>query len=91
MDGTLPSISPNQLYDQLGTASAPTLVDVRRDDAYVADDKLIIGAYHRSPHDVGRWASEVATDRSWRIVITALRSASASQHHFAPRGSKCLT
>jgi rhodanese-related sulfurtransferase len=41
------SISPRQLYARLGTALAPTLIDVRRDDAFAADETLIIGAFHR--------------------------------------------
>jgi hypothetical protein len=44
MDGTLPSVSASELYPHLGTASAPLLVDVRRQDVFDAEDKLIIGA-----------------------------------------------
>jgi len=49
MDGTLLSISAAELYSHLGTASAPILVDVRRQDAYDADDRQIIGAVHHAP------------------------------------------
>jgi hypothetical protein len=44
MDGTLLSVSAAELYAHLGTASAPMLVDVRRQDAFDADDRMIIGA-----------------------------------------------
>jgi rhodanese-related sulfurtransferase len=64
MDGTLHSVSPSELYPLLGTASAPMLVDVRREEAFGADDKLIIGACHRPPQDVSRWSSELPTGRS---------------------------
>jgi rhodanese-related sulfurtransferase len=62
MDGNALSVSPSVLYAQLGTASAPMLVDVRRQEAFSVGDKLIIGAYHRSPQDVSRWLNEVPTD-----------------------------
>jgi rhodanese-related sulfurtransferase len=59
MDGTPHSISPNDLYARLGTASAPLLVDVRRPDTFSADNKLIAGAARRPPEDVGRWLTDV--------------------------------
>jgi rhodanese-related sulfurtransferase len=63
MDGNLLSVSPGQLYTSLGTALAPTLVDVRRKEAFSADDKLIIGAYHRQPKDITGWLNELPTGR----------------------------
>jgi hypothetical protein len=63
MDGNVHPVSPSELYGRLGTASAPSLVDVRRDEAFEEDDKLISGAYHRPPEDVSRWLSELPTDR----------------------------
>jgi rhodanese-related sulfurtransferase len=63
MDGNLTSVSPGDLYARLGTATAPMLVDVRRQDALGADGKLIIGAYHRPPEDVGRWLNELPVGR----------------------------
>ena len=39
MDEKPLSISPHQLYARLGTARAPVLVDVRRLDAFAADDR----------------------------------------------------
>jgi rhodanese-related sulfurtransferase len=61
MDGNALSVSPSVLYARLGTASAPMLVDVRRQEAFSVDDKLIIGAYHRPPQDVSRWLNELPT------------------------------
>ncbi|MBO0759139.1 MAG: chromate resistance protein [Bradyrhizobiaceae bacterium] len=43
------SISSQQLYERLGLASAPVLVDVRREDEFGADEAMIIGAVRRSP------------------------------------------
>src|SRR5438128_8321328 len=63
MDGSTPSVSPNNLYTRLGTASAPVLIDVRRQDTFGTDDKLIIGAFHRSPEDVERWRKDLPPGR----------------------------
>jgi rhodanese-related sulfurtransferase len=63
MDGTLPSVSTKELYGQLGTATAPILVDVRRDDAFAADDVLIVGAHRRPPQSLAGWSSEMPVDR----------------------------
>src|SRR5262249_46373193 len=59
MDGTLLSVSAAELYAHLGTASAPMLVDVRRQDAFDADERLIIGAIHHDPEEVDRWSREL--------------------------------
>ncbi len=59
MDGKAPSISSSELYARLGTASAPVLLDVRRDEAFSKDGGLIIGAIHRSPEDVARWSKDL--------------------------------
>ena len=63
MDGNAPSVSSKDLYARLGAASAPVLLDVRRDEAFSKDGSLIIGAYHRSPGDVERWSKELAPGR----------------------------
>jgi rhodanese-related sulfurtransferase len=59
MDGSSPSISPDDLYARLGTAAAPVLVDVRPSDAFDADDRLIAGAVRGDPDDRSRWQSEL--------------------------------
>ena len=63
MDGQTQSISSQQLYQNLGTASAPILVDVRRQDAFGNDDRLIIGALRRPPEEVERWRAEFSASR----------------------------
>lgn len=64
MDGNLASVSPGDLFARLGTASAPMLVDVRRQETFSAGDKLIIGACRRPPEDVGRWLNELPVGRA---------------------------
>ena len=49
MDGTGPLATPNDLYTRLGTASAPMLIDLRRQFAFKAGDHLIIGASYSPP------------------------------------------
>ena len=46
MDGTQNSILADELYARLGTASAPMVLDVRRGDAFSADDRVIVSAVH---------------------------------------------
>jgi rhodanese-related sulfurtransferase len=61
------SISPDKLFRLIGTASAPTLVDVRIDEDFAADPRLIPGARRRSHRDVQDWAPSV-TGRSVVII-----------------------
>jgi rhodanese-related sulfurtransferase len=51
------SISSDKLSRLIGTANAPTLVDVRIDDDFKADPHLIPGAIRHSHRDVQDWAS----------------------------------
>jgi rhodanese-related sulfurtransferase len=64
MNGSLHSVSAAELYAHLGTASAPMLVDVRRQDTFDADDRLIIGAVHHGPGEVERWSRELPVGRT---------------------------
>jgi rhodanese-related sulfurtransferase len=59
------SISPDKLSRLIGTANAPTLIDVRIDEDFTADPRIIPGAVRRSHQDVQHWAS----DFSGRTVI----------------------
>jgi rhodanese-related sulfurtransferase len=54
------SISPDKLSRLLGTANAPTLVDVRIDEDFAADPRLIPGATRRSHLNVQDWAPGLA-------------------------------
>jgi rhodanese-related sulfurtransferase len=77
MNGTLRSVPASDLYASVGTASAPALLDVRRPDAFDADDKLIIGAIHCAPEDVGTWSKELPSDRP--IVIYGSHGSDVSE------------
>ena len=66
MDGSQLTVSALDLYTCLGTASAPVLIDVRRHDSFLADDRLIIGAYHRAPADVEHWRTELPAEKRKR-------------------------
>ncbi len=54
------TISSDKLARLVGTAKAPTLVDVRIDDDFAADPRLIPGAVRRSYRDVQEWAPQLA-------------------------------
>jgi rhodanese-related sulfurtransferase len=58
------SISSDELYARLGTASAPVLLDVRRDEAFGNDKGLIIGAFHRAPEQVESWSKYLVPDHA---------------------------
>ena len=50
------SISSDKLSRLIGTARAPTLIDVRIDEDFAADPRLIPGATRRSHRDLQDWA-----------------------------------
>ena len=63
MESALPSISPTDLYSRLGTATAPTLLDVRRPADFATAGELIISARHRDPDEVEQWRKDPAPRR----------------------------
>jgi rhodanese-related sulfurtransferase len=79
MDGTKSStsISPHDLYDQLGTAQAPILIDVRKPADFTASDRCIVAAFHRAPEDVARWSRELPAGRP--VVVHCVRGHQVSQ------------
>jgi rhodanese-related sulfurtransferase len=62
-----PSISPADLYARLGTAAAPTVVDVRRPADFATSGELIVSAFHRDPDKVEQWAKDLPHGR--RVVV----------------------
>jgi rhodanese-related sulfurtransferase len=62
MDARIPSVSSDELYARLGTASAPVLLDVRREEAFSKDSGLIVGAFHRAPEEVEPWSKYLVPD-----------------------------
>jgi len=61
------SISVDKLSRLIGTANAPVLVDVRIDEDFAADPRLIPTAIRRSHRDVQDWASGL-TGRSAVVI-----------------------
>jgi rhodanese-related sulfurtransferase len=53
------SISSEKLSRLIGTANAPTPIDVRIDEDFAADPNLIPGATRRSHAEVQEWASQL--------------------------------
>lgn len=53
------SISADKLARLIGTASAPVIIDVRTEEDFAADPRLVPGALRRSHSDVASWASEL--------------------------------
>ena len=77
MDGKPLPTSAADLYARLGNASAPVLLDVRRQDAFAADDRLIVGAIHRAPADVEHWRLDLPAGR--RVVAYCADAGTASR------------
>ena len=77
MDGTQSSITPSDLYAHLGTARAPTVVDVRRSPDFAAASQLIVGAVHESPEEIDRWKSHLPADHP--VVVYCAHGREISQ------------
>ena len=77
MEQTLSSISPMELYGRLGTATAPTVVDVRRPADFATAGELIISAYHRDPDKVEQWGKELPRGR--QVVVHCVHGHQVSQ------------
>src|SRR5689334_4954653 len=52
------SISPDKLARLIGTAKTPVLIDVRTDEHFAADQRLIPGAVRRSHRDAADWVNQ---------------------------------
>jgi len=59
MSASYTSISSDKLAKLIGTAGAPALIDVRIDEDFSADPRLIPGAVRRSHLEVQDWASRL--------------------------------
>lgn len=54
---SVPSISPSQLRAAQGSATAPLLLDVRREAKFAQSPRLLAGAVRCAPEDVARFAA----------------------------------
>ena len=52
------SISPDKLSRLIGTANTPVLIDVRTDEDFAADARLIPGAIRRNHQAAADWGEE---------------------------------
>ncbi len=57
MDDDTSSISPVDLYARLGSALAPTVVDVRRDAPAPESGRMVVSAFYCAPEEVKRWSN----------------------------------
>lgn len=70
------TISPDKLARLIGTANAPALIDVRTDEDFAADRRLIPGALRRDHARVAEWGGDLA-GRS--AVVVCLRGEKLAQ------------
>src|SRR5262249_24929440 len=71
------SISADDLYQSLGNAAAPIVIDVRRASAFDADERMIVGAIRRNPDHVRNWRPELPSGRA--VVVYCVHGHEASQ------------
>src|SRR3954464_12525174 len=64
------SISPDKLARLIGTAKTPVIIDVRTDEDFAADQRLIPGAVRRNHQEAADWGNQFA-GRS--AIIACLR------------------
>jgi rhodanese-related sulfurtransferase len=78
MDAFKPaSISSQELYQVIGTDSAPVVIDVRRCRAFAAHDKMVVGAISRNPDEVKDWRGRVPAGR--RVIVYCVHGHEVSQ------------
>ncbi|WP_374654197.1 chromate resistance protein ChrB domain-containing protein [Dongia sp.] len=70
------NISPQQLSRLIGLADSPVIVDVRDEEDYAADPRLIPGAQRRDYRNVAQWARDLA---GGQVVVTCQRGLKLSQ------------
>lgn len=57
------SISADSLYAQLGLPTSPTIVDVRREETYLAQPRMLPGARRGHPEHIAQWAKTLPRTR----------------------------
>lgn len=73
----LPSeITVSQLARLIGTSEAPTIIDVRIDDDYTLDPRIIPGSFRRAFRTCQEWAPEFSGKR---VVVSCQRGLKLSQ------------
>src|SRR4051812_46549506 len=54
------SISPDKLARLIGTAKTPVIIDVRTEEDFAADQRLIPGAVRRNHQEAAEWGNQFA-------------------------------
>src|ERR1700709_530379 len=70
------SISPDKLSRLIGTAKTPVLIDVRTEEDFAADPRLIPGAVRRSHQDAGDWSGSFSGNSA---IVVCRRGAKLAQ------------
>jgi rhodanese-related sulfurtransferase len=88
---SLNTISPDKLARLIGTTKCPVLVDVRTDDDFESDPRLIPGSRRRPFADVSDWAPELAGRSAIVVCHKGLKLgqgvAAWLRHHGVPADS----
>jgi rhodanese-related sulfurtransferase len=70
------TISSDKLARLIGTANMPALIDVRTDEDFAADQRLIPGAIRRSHQDAGDWSGKFSGNSA---IVVCMRGAKLAQ------------
>jgi rhodanese-related sulfurtransferase len=70
------TISVEKLARLVGTANAPAIIDVRTEDDFSADPRLVPGSLRRGHAEPWRWASDISCDSA---VVVCQRGQKLSQ------------
>lgn len=68
-------ISPDKLSRLIGTPAAPCIIDVRTEEDFALDPRLVPGSIRRSHADVASWAGSVEADA---VVVVCQRGGKLS-------------
>lgn len=77
MDGIRGRITPEELYELIGNAAAPVVIDARRREDFDADDVQIVGAIRRLPDQIDQWRHRISNGR--HVVVYCARGNQGSQ------------
>src|SRR6266436_8564603 len=70
------TISPDKLARLIGTANIPALIDVRTDEDFAADQRLIPGAVRRNHQKAADWGKEFSGHSA---IVVCLRGEKLAQ------------
>lgn len=71
-------ILPKQLQDERKSAQPPVVIDVRREQAFLAGPDMISGALRRDPTTVETWAKELSS--AAKVIVYCVHGHEVSQH-----------